>query len=217
MVITLPDFIFLYVNCVVFGWTPFVIEIDVVPLYNNKLIIKFTSDNALADHVRRNTGEPIHLPPHSLSPAQSQHMEEEARQAVAHVTEEYRRFRVRAEVARKQTDATMRAMQSNNVQTAQKHIEGQDLLSELEQAKQDHEQVHFLRAELVVNREGFCSAPIIQKKKTDTNILFLSSAVFGNPCLAQASQDVRGQSAKTLRCFFRLPADACMGSMTIPC
>ena len=110
---------------------------------------KFISDNALADHVRRNTGEPIHLPPHSLSPAQSQHMEEEARQAVAHVTEEYRRFRVRAEVARKQTDATMRAMQSNNVQTAQKHIEGQDLLSELEQAKQDHEQVNFLRAELV--------------------------------------------------------------------
>jgi hypothetical protein len=79
------------------------------------------------------------------------------------------------------------------------------------------ERPSFQRAELVVNREGFCSAPIIQKKKIDTNILFLSSAVFGNPCLAQASQDVRGQSAKTLRCFFRLPADACMGSMTIPC
>jgi len=75
-------------------------------------------------------------------------MEEEARQAVSHVTEEFRRFRVRAEVARKQSDATMRAMQSNNVQSAQKQIEGQDLMSELEQAKQDHDQVNFLRAEL---------------------------------------------------------------------
>ena len=108
---------------------------------------RFKTENALADHVRRNTGEPINLPPHSLSPMQSQQIEEEARQAVAHVTEEFRRFRVRAEVARKQADATVRALQSNNVQSAQRHIEGEDLASELEQARSDHENLQALRIE----------------------------------------------------------------------
>jgi hypothetical protein len=107
---------------------------------------KFPSDNSLDDHVR-NTGEPVLLPPYSLSPAQSQMIEEEAQQAVAHVTEEFRRFRVRAEVARKQTDATVRSLQSNNVQSAQKHIEGEDLASELEQARSDHEQLNKLRSD----------------------------------------------------------------------
>lgn len=108
---------------------------------------KFSSENDLTDHIRRNTGEPIHLPPYSLSPIQSQQIEEEARQAVAHVTEEFRRFRVRAEVSRKQADATVKALQSNNVQTAQRHIEGQDLATELEQARTDHEQLEKLRAD----------------------------------------------------------------------
>jgi hypothetical protein len=107
----------------------------------------FRTENELADHVRRNTGEPIHLPPYSLSPSQSRQIEEEARQAVAHVTEEFRRFRVRAEVARKQTDATVRALQSNNVQSAQKHIEGEDIASELEQARSDAENLRVLRTE----------------------------------------------------------------------
>lgn len=108
---------------------------------------RFQTENDLTDHVRRNTGEPINLPPHSLSPQQSQQIEEESRQAVAHVTEEFRRFRVRAEVARKQADATVRALQSNNVQSAQQHIAGSDIFSELEQARSDHENLRALRTE----------------------------------------------------------------------
>lgn len=106
---------------------------------------KFASENALVDHVRRNTGEPVHLPPYSLTPSQSQTIENEARQAVAHVTEEFRRFRVRAEVARKQADATVRALQSNNVQSAQRHIEGEDFASELEEAVLVKEQLNALK------------------------------------------------------------------------
>lgn len=108
---------------------------------------RFRTESALADHVLKNTGEPISLPPYSLSPMQSNQVEEEARQAMAHVTEEFRRFRVRSEVARKQVDATVRALQSNNVQTAKRRIEGEDLASELAQARSDHEQLRALRAE----------------------------------------------------------------------
>ncbi len=109
---------------------------------------KFHSEHSLADHVRHNnTGEPVHLPPYSLSPLQSQQIEDEARQAVAHITEEFRRFRVRSEVARKQSDATVRALQSNNVQSAQRVIEGEDIATELEQARSDHESLRVLRQE----------------------------------------------------------------------
>lgn len=109
---------------------------------------RFYSDEALNDHIRRDTGEPLTLPPNSLSPEQSLRVEEESRQAVAHVTEEFRRFRVRSEVARKQADATVRSLQNSNVQSAQQRIEGQDLASELTQARKDHEELASLRVEI---------------------------------------------------------------------
>ena len=109
---------------------------------------RFHTELSLSDHIRRDSGEPISLPPYSLSPQQSKQMEEEARQAVAYVTEEFRRFRVRAEVARKQTDATVRALQNNNIHSAQKQIEGEDLASELAQARTDHQQLIRLRADM---------------------------------------------------------------------
>ena len=109
---------------------------------------RFHSESALSDHIRRDTGEPITIPPYSLSPYQSERIEEEARQAVTHITEEFRRFRVRAEVARKQADATVRALQNSNVETAQRRIEGQDLASELAQARTDHAQLNNLKSEM---------------------------------------------------------------------
>jgi hypothetical protein len=119
---------------------------------------RFHSESAFSDHIRRDSGEPINVPNYSLSPKQSNTIEEEARQAVTHVTEEFRRFRVRAEVARKQADATVRALQSNNVQNAQKHIEGQDLASELAQARTDHRQLTALKAEMAEQEAHWKSA-----------------------------------------------------------
>lgn len=109
---------------------------------------RFYNENDLIDHVRNSTGEPIAIPSYSLSPQQSQRIEEESRQAVAHITEEFRRFRVRSEVVRKQADATVRSLQNNNVLTAQKQIEGQDIASELAQARSDHEELIKLRQEM---------------------------------------------------------------------
>lgn len=112
---------------------------------NYKKWLTFTSESSLSDFIRRDTGEPLVLPPYSLTPAQSAQVEEEASQAVAHITEEFRRFRVRAEVARKQADATVRAIHTNNVQTTRAKIEGQDLENELQQARTDHAQLAALQ------------------------------------------------------------------------
>mmetsp|Transcript_26356 Transcript_26356/g.40585 ORF Transcript_26356/g.40585 Transcript_26356/m.40585 type:complete len:482 (+) Transcript_26356:54-1499(+) len=109
---------------------------------------KFTNESALSDYIRRDTGEPLTLPPYSLSPEQSQKMAEEAKRSVASISEEFRRFRVRAEVAKKQADATVRALHTNSVQTTRMRIEGQDIESELKQAKTDHAQLASLRAEM---------------------------------------------------------------------
>lgn len=109
---------------------------------------KFANESALSDYIRRDTGEPLSLPPYSLSPEQSAKMTEDAKKAVASVTEEFRRFRVRAEVAKKQADATVRALHSNSVQTTRMRIEGQDIESELAQAKTDHAKLAALRTEM---------------------------------------------------------------------
>ena len=108
----------------------------------------FKTESALSDYIRRDTGEPLTLPPYSLSPDQSQRMEDDAKRAVASISEEFRRFRVRAEVAKKQADATVRALHTNSVQTTRMRIEGQDIESELAQAKTDHAKLTALRSEM---------------------------------------------------------------------
>jgi GRIP domain len=96
---------------------------------------RFDTESQLQDYIRRDTGEPIQLPPFSLSPEQSAMVSKETAQQVAAVTEEFRRFRVRSELARKQADAQIRALQSSHVQSAARQIEGNDHQQELEQAR----------------------------------------------------------------------------------
>jgi hypothetical protein len=90
---------------------------------------RFEAETDLEDFIRRDVGEPITLPPYSLAPEQSARIQEEAKRQVAQVMEEFRRFRVKSELARKQADAHIRELQSSHVQTAQRRIEGQDLVS----------------------------------------------------------------------------------------
>ena len=89
----------------------------------------FAQESGLSDFIRRESGEPLVLPPYSLTPEQSQSVQNDSVKAVAQITEEFRRFRVKAEVARKQADATVRALHSNNVVTTTAKIHGQDLVS----------------------------------------------------------------------------------------
>ena len=89
---------------------------------------RFESEAEIKDYVRRDTGEPLMLPPISLSPEQSLEIQQQAKKEVSQVTEEFRRFRVRSEVQRKQIDAHVRDLQNNNVQVAKRRIEGEDLV-----------------------------------------------------------------------------------------
>ena len=109
---------------------------------------KFNSDAELQDFIRRDTGEPLQVPAFSLTPEESDRIQKEATAQVSIISEEYRRFRVRSELARKQAETQIRDLQNNNVQSAARRIEGQDLQQELEHARTAGNQVEQLRREL---------------------------------------------------------------------
>jgi len=109
---------------------------------------RFDTESELSDFIRRDTGEPLTLPPYSLAAEQSARIQERAKLEVSQVTEEFRRFRVRAELARKQSEAHIRELQSSHVQTASRRIEGHDLDQQLEQARSERGQLDRLRAEM---------------------------------------------------------------------
>lgn len=109
---------------------------------------KFNSEAELQDFIRRDTGEPLNIPAFSLTPEESAKIQKEATAQVSSISEEFRRFRVRSELARKQAEAQIRDLQSNNVQSAARRIEGQDLQQELEHARNAGNQVEQLRREL---------------------------------------------------------------------
>jgi hypothetical protein len=108
---------------------------------------RFDTESELQDFIRRDTGEPLVPPPYSISPEQSARIQEEASQRVSQVTEEFRRFRVRSELARKQADAQIRDLQSTHVQSAAKRIEGQQDRRDSDQLRGG--QAERLKAELV--------------------------------------------------------------------
>ncbi|CAB9523809.1 expressed unknown protein [Seminavis robusta] len=119
---------------------------------------RFEAETELEDFIRRDTGEPLTLPPYSLAPEQSARIQEEAKKEVSQVMEEFRRFRVRSELSRKQQDAHIKELQSNHVQTAQRRIEGQDLDQQLEQARSERGELNKLKAEMAENEANWKEA-----------------------------------------------------------
>ena len=109
---------------------------------------KFGEEHELQDFIRRDTGEPLQLPPYSLTPQQSSKIQEEAKQTVSKITEDFRRFRVKSEMARKQADSQIRELQSSNVESAKKRIAGQGVEKELEQARSEHSRLERMRIEM---------------------------------------------------------------------
>eukprot|EP01041_Mallomonas_annulata_P001423 gene1423-2730_t len=72
---------------------------------NNDAWICFRSEQELDDFVQRGTGEPLVKPPKCLSPHESEQLELECKKRVDRIVEEFRRYKVRSEIARKQKDA----------------------------------------------------------------------------------------------------------------
>lgn len=109
---------------------------------------RFADEQALQDFVRKDTGEPMLLPPPSLSPIESARLVEESRAAVAQVTEEFKRFRVKAEIIKKQKDAEARQVKANSISEQQRRISGHDAEGERHRARLQEEQLSSLREEL---------------------------------------------------------------------
>lgn len=119
---------------------------------NNRMYkewVRFEAESQLQDFIRRDTGEPITLPPYSLSAEESALLKKEANSQISKVTEEFRRFRVRSELARKQADAQIRDLQNSNAQKAANQIEGPDSNFELEQARSASNQLERVKADMV--------------------------------------------------------------------
>lgn len=71
--------------------------------------LSFTSEQELGDYITcTQAGVPLSKPPKSLSQADSTRIEEECRARLERITEEFRRYKLRAEIARKQKDAETR-------------------------------------------------------------------------------------------------------------
>lgn len=110
---------------------------------------RFDSEADLADYIRRDTGEPLTLPPYSLTPQQSAKIQEEAKTSVSKITEDFRRFRVKAEMARKQAETQIKEMQNSNVESAKRRIEGQESsLSDKDQERSELSRLERMRSEM---------------------------------------------------------------------
>lgn len=116
---------------------------------------RFDTETQLQDFIRRDTGEPLTLPPYSLSPEQSAMIQRESESNVARVTEEFRRFRVRAELARKQADSQIRDLQNSNKRNTTQRIAAQDYQNETTNMKTLESQLDQLKAEMIAQKAQF--------------------------------------------------------------
>ncbi|CCI48071.1 unnamed protein product [Albugo candida] len=93
---------------------------------------RFSSDSHLESYTSRVCGEPIHVPPLLLLPNQVSQMQKQLKQDLEQVQEEFRRYRVRAEITRKQKDSEIRKIQADAMSSQSQQLSGTDLQCELE-------------------------------------------------------------------------------------
>ncbi|CAM9143802.1 unnamed protein product [Choristocarpus tenellus] len=112
-----------------------------------------SSDQELQTFASGEVGEPLKVPPVSLSPEESASVLEDARKQVASIREEYRKYRVKAELARKQKDAKVRQASADRIAEKQRRISGGGDEKEAGKAKVLEEEVQRLQAELAEQDE----------------------------------------------------------------
>ncbi|OEU16981.1 hypothetical protein FRACYDRAFT_185478 [Fragilariopsis cylindrus CCMP1102] len=134
-----------------------------------KLWKRFDSGSELKDFIRRDTGEPLTLPPYSLTPQQSSRTTVEADKKVSSITEEYRRFRVKSEMTRKKMDAQVRELQSSNVETTKRQIEGREHVEQEMEAtrRTEHNQLARMRTDAARQEDQWKEAYDILLKEND--------------------------------------------------
>jgi len=100
--------------------------------------LSFNSEDELKDFIARIPGAPIVIPPRCLTSVESQRIENESKKREQRIVEEFRRYKVRAEIARKQKDAETRqaTMRSTSI-TNSPNTSSPSLSASLEKALTD--------------------------------------------------------------------------------
>ena len=100
--------------------------------------VSFNSEEELKDFVARIPGAPINVPPRCLTSIESQKIENESKKREERIVEEFRRYKVRAEIARKQKDAeTRQATLRSTSLTTSPNTSSPSLSASLEKALTD--------------------------------------------------------------------------------
>ncbi|VEU43486.1 unnamed protein product [Pseudo-nitzschia multistriata] len=130
---------------------------------------RFDAESDLTDFIRCDRGEPLTLPPYSLTPRQSSRTVSEADKKVSDITEEYRRFRVKSEMTRKQMDAQIRDLQSSQVEATTRQIEGQEHAEQGMESSRgtEHSQLERMRAEAARQEDQWREAYDILLKENE--------------------------------------------------
>nr|CCA27597.1 conserved hypothetical protein [Albugo laibachii Nc14] len=93
---------------------------------------RFSSDSHLLSYTEKALGEPIQIPSLSLLPSQVAEMQKQLKQDLEQVQEEFRRYRVRAEITRKQKESEIRKIQADAMSSHSHQLSETDLQCELE-------------------------------------------------------------------------------------
>ncbi|CAK4473221.1 unnamed protein product [Aphanomyces euteiches] len=95
----------------------------------------FKSEDEVLNYVHKAAGEPIRVPELSLPPSDIQQMKQELSDELERVQEEFRRYRVRSEITRKQKEAELRKLSATTLAKQTEQLGGIDLQQELQAAR----------------------------------------------------------------------------------
>ncbi|KAG7397493.1 hypothetical protein PHYBOEH_000645 [Phytophthora boehmeriae] len=95
----------------------------------------FRNEAEIQAYANRASGEPLMLPDFSLTPYEVDRVKKNLKEEIDRVQEEFRRYRVRSEITRKQKDAEIRKMSANVMAKQTEQISETDLSGELQSSK----------------------------------------------------------------------------------
>ncbi|KAG6965450.1 hypothetical protein JG688_00007175 [Phytophthora aleatoria] len=95
----------------------------------------FHNEEDIQAYANRASGEPLTLPDFSMTPYEVERVKKSLKEEIDRVQEEFRRYRVRSEITRKQKDAEIRKMSANVMAKQTEQISETDLSGELQASK----------------------------------------------------------------------------------
>ncbi|CAH0485357.1 unnamed protein product [Peronospora farinosa] len=95
----------------------------------------FQTEEEIQAYANRASGEPLVLPDFSMTPSEVESVKKSLKEEIDRVQEEFRRYRVRSEITRKQKDAEIRKISANVMAKQTEQILETDVAGELQSSK----------------------------------------------------------------------------------